>query len=551
MKKLKQKFLLAVFTLAVLIPLAFVGGNPDSNFFEISKNLDIFSSLYKEVNTYYVDNIEPAKFMRTGIDAMLGSLDPYTDYISEADIEGYRFQTTGKYGGIGCGVKKVGDYIVITEPYKGFAADKAGLKAGDILLEVDGKSVKGKSVDDIGKFLKGTPKTEIKLTIQRPGTKDNLIIPVSREEISLKSVPFYTMLNDSVGYIKLVQFTENCSGDVVNALKELKKNSKFSSLVFDLRGNPGGLVTEAVNIVNLFEDKGTVVLSMKGKNEEWNKTYTAVNSPLDLKLPVVVLVNKGSASASEIVSGSLQDLDRAVVLGQRSFGKGLVQTTRQLSYGTQVKITTAHYYTPSGRCIQALDYSHRNPDGSVGHVPDSLKTAFKTKNGRTVYDGGGVDPDLKTADSTLALITIQLLQKSLIFDFATDYVLQHSKPDTLDDLKLTDTDWQNFVSFLQSKDFEFKTGSETELEKLAAISGKENYDLTNEINSIKSKISEDKKGDLTKYKDQIFDQLYIELASRYFYQNGRIKASMKNDPEINAALNLFSNMNTYKNYLHN
>ncbi len=548
MSLFKRNLLVLALSLSLIGSLAFVTGG-DGSSFEITKNLDIFASLYKEVNTYYVDDIEPGQFMRKGIDAMLASLDPYTDYYSESEIENYRFQTTGKYGGTGCSVRQQGDRLVVTEIYRGFAAYKAGLKVGDVLIALDGKSVKGKSVDDISKVMKGSPGTDLKITVERPGAKDPLDLLVKREEIAMKSVPFYGMLNDSVGYIKFVQFSEGCSKEVLNAFHELKKNPGFKKLVFDLRGNPGGLLTESVNIVNYFVDKGTMVIKTKGKVDDWNKTYNAVNDPVDLNMPIIVIVNKGSASASEITSGSLQDLDRAVILGQKSFGKGLVQTTRPLSYGTQVKITTAHYYTPSGRCIQALDYSHRNPDGSVGHVPDSLKTAFKTKNGRTVYDGGGVDPDVKTSDSTLAPVTIALLEKNILFDFCTQYVLNHPAPDTLTHLHLSEADWNDFVAFSQSKGFSYKTKTELALDKLKENAAKEKYDVQQEVAQIQNSLTTDKAQDLVNFKGEIMDQLYIELAARYFYQNGRIQSSLQNDNDLKAAVALFADMPQYNKIL--
>ncbi|MFI5134918.1 MAG: S41 family peptidase, partial [Chitinophagales bacterium] len=342
MKKFRKPIVIVTIALAVFIPLAFTG---DSDYFEISKNLDIFATLYKEVNTYYVDDIDPSKFMRTGIDAMLNSLDPYTDYISEADIENYRFQTTGKYGGIGAIIRKGDNYIEVAEPYQNYAADKAGLRAGDMILEVDGNSTKGKGVEDISKILKGAPGTDVKLLIQRPGEKNTILKTITREEVEVSSVPYYGMLDNKIGYIRLSQFTENCGQQVQDALKDLESKYQLKGLVFDLRGNPGGLLNEAVNVSNTFIDKMQEIVSTKGKVKEWDKVYYALNPAIDTKIPLAILTNSGSASASEIVTGVVQDYDRGVVIGQKTYGKGLVQTTRQLSYGTQLKVTTAHYYT--------------------------------------------------------------------------------------------------------------------------------------------------------------------------------------------------------------
>lgn len=542
-KRLKRTLILLSLSLAVTVPLAFVG----DNYFEISKNLDIFATLYKEVNTYYVDDVQPAKFMRTGIDAMLGSLDPYTNFISEADIEGYRFQTTGKYGGIGANIQKHGDLTVIGEPYEGFAAYKAGLAAGDIILEIDGKATSGKTTEDISKVLKGAPGTEVKLLIQRPGEKNTMLKTVTREEIVIKSVPYYGMLNDDIGYIKLSQFTERCGKEVADALKDLESKHTLKGIVFDLRGNPGGLLNEAVNVANVFIDKGVKIVSTKGKVSEWNKDYTSINPPVDMNIPLIILTNGGSASASEIVAGCIQDLDRGVIIGQKTFGKGLVQTTRQLSYGTQLKVTTAHYYTPSGRCIQALDYAHRNEDGSVGKIPDSLKNVFKTKNGRTVYDGGGIDPDIPVDGSKLSNVSISLRNKSLIFDFATQYHQQHKTIPSAKEFQLTDQDFIDFVTFTNDKSYDYTTKTEDAIKDLELDAEKENYlvAIKPEIDELKAKVKHDKEQDLQKNKEEIIRLMLPEIVSRYYYQNGRLESSLKNDPEIKKAIDVLNDKLLY------
>ncbi len=547
MSKFKRWILVLTLSLSILIPLAFV----TDNLFEVSKNLDIFATLYKEVNTYYVDDIEPSKFMRTGIDAMLNSLDPYTNYISEAEIEGFRFQTTGKYGGIGSTIRKFGDYLAIAEPYEGFPAFKAGLMAGDIILEIDGKSTKGKTTDEASKILKGSPGTTIKLLIQRPGDKNTLVKEFKREEIKINSVPYHGMLNSEIGYIRLSQFTEQCGKDVADAVKDLKAKNDLKGIVFDLRGNPGGLLNEAVNIVNVFVDKGQMVVSTKGKVAEWDKEYKALNEAVDTKIPVVVLVNSGSASASEIVSGAFQDLDRGVVVGQKTYGKGLVQSTRQLSFGTQLKVTTAHYFTPSGRCIQALDYAHRNEDGSVGKIDDSLKTTFKTKGGRLVYDGGGVDPDILFDAPKFSPISKSLIEKNLIFDFATQYRQQHEIIAEAKDFKLSDADWNAFQNFIKDKDYDYTTKTEDALKSLQKNAESEKYfdAIKSDYDLIKNKIGHDKDQDLQKNKDEIYKLIQQEIVGRYYYQNGRMINALNNDSEILKAMDVLSNIPLYNSTL--
>jgi carboxyl-terminal processing protease len=521
------------------------------SYFEVSKNLDIFATLFRELNIYYVDETNPGDLMKKGIDDMLESLDPYTNFIPESEIEDYRYMTTGQYGGIGALVRQQGDYVVISEPYEGFPAQKADLRAGDKILKVNDVDAKGKKTDDISKYLKGAASTTIKLVIEREGEKKPIEKIISREEIKIKSVSYYGMVSEDVGYIKLTGFTENAAGEVKEALVELKKNPAMKSLVFDLRGNPGGLLKEAVDIVNIFTEKGTEVVSTRGKVKDWDKTHKAMNPPVDLTIPITVLVDRGSASASEIVSGSLQDLDRGVVVGQRSYGKGLVQQTRPLSYNAQLKVTVAKYYTPSGRCIQALDYSHRNEDGSVDKVPDSLITAFKTKNGRIVYDGGGIAPDVSLEAPKYSSILQSLVTKNLIFDYATKYRIAHATIPAAKQFRLSDAEYEEFVAFLNGKDYDYTTKTEKTLETLKkdAVEDKTIDAINADLEALKSKISHNKKEDLVKYKPEIKQFLEEEIASRYYFQNGRLEASLKDDKELSEAIAVLHDADRYKKIL--
>lgn len=517
------------------------------NYFEVSKNLDIFSTLFRELNIYYVDDTKPGELMKKGIDAMLESLDPYTNYIPESEIEDYRYMTTGQYGGIGSLIRQQGDYVVISEPYEGFPAQKADLRAGDMILEINGTSAKGKKTDEVSKILKGQPGTSVVLTIKRNGEQKNIEKTLVREDIKIKSVSYYGMIDKKTGYIKLTGFTENAANEVKEALMELKKDPAMESLVLDLRGNPGGLLREAVDIVNLFVDRGTEVVNTKGKVKDWDKSHKATNDPIDKKTPIAVLVDRGSASASEIVSGAIQDLDRGIVIGQKTYGKGLVQQTRPLSYNSQLKVTVAKYYIPSGRCIQALDYTNKNEDGSVEKVADSLITAFKTKNGRIVYDGGGVTPDITLEDIKYSNIAASLVSKSFVFDYASTYRLTHPTIAPAKSFRLTDVEYNDFVTFLNGKDYDYNTKSEKELNEFKEIAEKEKYfdNVKVEYEKLKEKIIHNKKEDLTAYKKEISQLIEEEIASRYYFQKGRLEASIKADADIDSAMTALNNKEKY------
>ncbi len=522
-----------------------------SNYFEISKNLDIFASLYKELNTYYVDDVEPADIMRKGIDAMLKSLDPYTNYISEAEIEGYKMQTTGKYGGIGAAIRKRGDWVVISEPYQGFPADKAGLKAGDRIKEIEGKTAKGKNTDEVSKILRGQPGTEVNFKIERPGEPKDIPIKLVREKVKIPSVPYAGMLNEDVAYIKLNSFTQKCSNEVIKAYDQLKKENDVKGLVFDLRGNPGGLLEEARHVSNIFVDKDLEIVSTKGKIAEWDKTLKAKREATDAEIPLVILTNKSSASASEIVSGVTQDYDRGVIIGQRTFGKGLVQSTKNLGYNSKLKLTTAKYYIPSGRCIQAINYAEKGKDGEVAKMPDSLRTAFKTKNGRTVYDGGGIEPDIKIERKKYANITNSLLRNHHIFDFATDYVLAHDSISSAKDFELSDKDFEDFVTFISDKKYDYKTKSEKLLKNLKKSTEDENYyeAVKVDLADLEKKIQHDKENDIQKHKEEIKNLMELEIISRYYYSKGKIQASLDRDEEVLKAIEVLGDAKQYEDIL--
>jgi len=522
--------------------------NQESRDFRIAKNLDIFFSLFRELNTFYVDEIDPDKVIKAGIDNMLKTLDPYTVYFPESEADEFAILTTGKYGGIGSLVRPSGDYVVISEVYKGFPADKAGIKPGDILKKVDGLTLKGIATDKVSEKLKGNPGTEINVTIERNGKDSDYSL--KREKISMPPVPYYGMIDSKTGYIRFTNFTQNCIDDVKSALNDLKsKNAQ--QIILDLRGNPGGLLTEAVEIVNLFVPEGNEVVSTKGKVKQFDEDFKTTRQPVDEKMPLAIIINRGSASASEIVAGAIQDLDRGVIIGQRSYGKGLVQITRPLSYNTQLKVTTAKYYIPSGRCIQARDFLHPNEDGSVGIIPDSLISEFKTRNGRIVKDGGGIAPDIEELPDPLSQISSELFQRNYIFDYATNYYWAHPDIKSPEEFKFTDQDYSDFKTFLVNRKFSYKTSTEESLNELITNAKKEKYyDIHKDLfNDLEKDIAHSLDQDLKIFKDEITDLIEDEIMSRYFYENGAIAYTIKNDDQVLKARDILNNKEEYSSIL--
>ena len=550
MKKISKKIKLVLVIISILI-ISLVSISFTDNYFEIAKNLDIFTSLYKELNTYYVDETDPGKLMKKGIDAMLKSLDPYTTYIPESEIEDFRFMTTGQYGGIGAIITKKDDYVVISEPYEGFPAHKAGLMAGDKILEINGVSAKGKTTEEVSRILKGQPNTSVTLLMERKNQNKPFEVNFDREKVTIKSVPYSGFVSKGIGYIKLRSFTRDCSKEIKNALSGLKKEQELKGLILDLRSNPGGLLNESINIANIFIERGKEVVSTKGRIKDWEKIYKTVNRPEDTETPLVVLINQGSASASEIVSGVMQDFDRGVIIGNKSFGKGLVQQSRKLSYNSQLKVTIAKYYIPSGRCIQALDYSNRNEDGSVGKIPDSLKTAFKTNNGRIVYDGGGIEPDIKIKKIKISNISISLIKERLFFDYATDYRLKYDSILSAKKFRFSEKDFEDFKSFLTNKEYQYTTKTEEVVADLKEKAEDEFYldDIATEYDALVKKLETNKKNDINKFKGEIKEIITSEIVSRYFYQKGRIIATLQFDKSVNQAISLLNDRARYDNIL--
>ncbi|HEY3403299.1 MAG TPA: S41 family peptidase [Ohtaekwangia sp.] len=523
---------------------------PVEKYFDIAKSLDIFATLFKEINAYYVDDVEPEKLVRKGIDGMLESLDPYTDFIPEDEIESFRISTTGQYGGIGALIGIVNKKTVVTNPYKGFPAYRSGIKVGDEIIAVDGKNIQGKSTSEVSAMLKGQPRTEVEIKIRRIGVHEDLKFLIKREKISINNLSYFGLVDEKNAYLRLNDFTPGASREVASALMELKEQGA-TKLILDLRDNPGGLLHEAVNIVSLFIPRGQEVVSTKGKVDEWNKSYNTLNAPIDTEIPIVVLVNDGSASASEIVAGALQDYDRAVLVGNKTFGKGLVQTTRPLAYNAQLKVTTAKYYIPSGRCIQAMDYTHRKDDGTVERIADSLKVEFKTKHGRKVYDGGGLDPDIKVDDDYIGTLSSALVSSGLVFDFASLYCAENPVKPDLKTFHIGDKDYERFLSRLREQKFSYVTPLERSSRQLMETAKKERYyaDLEPQLSSLKSKIDASKAGDFVRFRNEISRILEEQIAFHYAQSEGQVEISLQQDKTVLEALKILRTPEAYSKIL--
>lgn len=547
MKKFVRSLALAT---PVVVGMAFVSFKHDDRLFEIARNLDIYATVFKVLNSDYVDEINPNQLIKTSIDGMLKSLDPYTVYYAEDDIEDYMTMTTGKYNGIGAMVSSANGKHVIMMISEGAPAHKAGLRIGDEILKINGIDVSKRDDFDSDRLLKGATQTNVVLSLKRYGVAKPVDITVSREIVKVTNVPYYGMMNAEVGYIDLKDFTANASREVRNAFQELKGKG-MKSLVLDLRDNPGGLLDMAIDISNIFVPKGSEIVSTKGKVQDWNKKYLTKEAAIDIEIPIVVLTNNRSASASEIVAGVIQDYDRGVLIGQRTYGKGLVQMTRDLSYNTKMKITTAKYYIPSGRCIQAIDYSHRNEDGSIAKIPDSLATAFKTKNGRVVYDGGGILPDILTDKETYSALASALGKNRLFFNYAVKYHAEHATIKPAKEFNLSDSEYNDFVKWLSDKEYDYTSQVEKNLALLEASAKAEKSigQIQSQLTALKSKLTHNKDNDLQVYKPEIKRIVEQEIVKHYYLEKGMREASFTNDKELDAALSLLKDSNKYNEIL--
>jgi carboxyl-terminal processing protease len=544
-RRIKWLVVLTVFLVVVL-----AARKPAEKYFDIAKSLDIFATLFKEVNAYYVDEVDPQRLIRHGIEGMLESLDPYTDYIPEDELESFQITTTGQYGGIGALIGIVNKKIVITHPYKNFPAYKSGIRVGDEIISINGKNVASKNPTEISTLLKGNPKSTLELKVRRAGKSETVTHQLTREKISITNLSFSGLVEPEIGYIRLDDFTPGAAREVSEAVLDLKQKG-MTKVILDLRNNPGGLLHEAVNIVSLFIDKDLEVVATKGKVEEWNKMYKTLNKPIDKKIAIVILVGEGSASASEIVAGALQDYDRAVLVGQRTFGKGLVQTTRPLAYNSQLKVTTAKYYIPSGRCIQALDYSHRKEDGTVERFADSVKTEYRTKGGRKVFDGGGLDPDISVGDEYVGTITAALINTGLVFEFASRYCAEHPVKPDLKSFRLSDKDFENFLSYAKSQKFSYTSALEDDLSKLVDVAKKERYydQLSRELKELESSVQASKSNDLISYKTEIINILQEQIGFHYDLYEGQAEVALKNDKSIKEATKVLNDSLRYNKLL--
>lgn len=522
----------------------------NQRYFEINKNIDIYNSVLRELDMFYVDSVDVKSMVQGSIRNMLSRLDPYTEYYPEENMEDLKFMTTGEYAGIGAIISYNNGRVVINEPYEGLPADKAGLKAGDTILVIDGEDMRNANVKEVSDRLKGTPGTSLKITIHRPGQPNQQTMEIVRKKIEMDPITYANVMENSIGYFHFGTFTSGSAKRVKEIVQELKSKGA-TSLIMDLRGNGGGILDEAVDIVNLFVPKGEKIVSTNGKMKQWDRTYLTQNQPIDKIIPIVVLIDTGSASASEIVAGSLQDLDRAVIVGNRSFGKGLVQTPRDLPYGGNIKITTSKYYIPSGRCIQALDYSHRNPDGSVARVPDSLTSVFKTRNGREVRDGGGITPDITIPQPAGGTIAYYLMMDNIIFDYVTDWVQNHNTIDPPEKFRLSDSDYETFKKFVKQRNFKYDQLSERSLQQLKSMMEFEGYMnvAKEEFAALESKLQPNLDRDLELFKSDITDMIESEIAQRYYYKKGVLIHQLSEDAVFDKAKEILFNQEEYHSVL--
>ncbi len=542
-----KKIQLFIIVVAWLLPVGLIAQEKQNNF-EIAKSIDIYNSLLRELNLNYVDEINPGELNEAAIKAMLDGLDPYTVFIPESDIENAKFMTTGEYGGIGALIQYDGELTRISDPYEGWPAQKAGIIAGDAILEVNGVDCKKKNTQEVSNLLKGQPGTEVKLKIQRYGQDKPLDMTLKREKVKIDNIPYYTVLDNGVAYISLSGFTRDAGKEVKEKFLEMKKDHALKGFVLDLRGNGGGLMNEAVDIVNLFIPKSKPVVSMKGKAANANSIHPTTNDPVDLEIPVAVLVDGSSASASEIVAGALQDYDRGVIIGERTFGKGLVQNILPLSYNTQMKVTVAHYYIPSGRCIQEIDYSHKKDTTQT--KTDTLGKPFKTIGGRTVYEGHGIMPDVKVNRDAYATVTAYLYAKNYIFDYATKFHHEHKSIASPETFQIDEATYQDFMKFVKDKKFTYTTESEKAIEKLKKTAKEEGYldKIKPQIETLEKNLAAEKDNDLLNNRKDIEELLRSEIVGRYYYQKGRIIASLKDDPDLKRACEILLNTNGKDEY---
>lgn len=551
-KQIRKERLIGLFGLLLFLGSVVPGQAQKDNRFEVSKNLDIFNALVKEVEMFYVDSVDVEKTVRRGINSMLGSLDPYTEYYPEQEMDKLKLMTTGEYGGIGSYIRarqEGGVYII--EPFEGMPAALAGLQAGDRILAIDTVDVTNKTSDEVSNLLKGVPNTKMVLKIQRPNEKKPRTVELVRKQILVDQVTYYGVRGDGVGYIYLKGFTDKSAQEVKNAFEDLKKNHHIKSLVLDLRNNGGGLLESATQIVSMFVPKGKEVVSTKGKVSQWDRTYRTANEPLDTVMPMAVLINGNSASAAEIVSGSLQDMDRAVLVGQRSFGKGLVQSTRELPYNGSVKVTMSKYYIPSGRCIQQMDYSHRKPDGSVAAIPDSLTSVFYTSKGRPVRDGGGVRPEFEIEEEEVPTMMYYLATDFVLLDFVTDWAQKHKTIPPVEQFSVSDEDFEAFKNYAKEKNFTYDRQSEKALKNLKEIAKFEGYLKSDStiFNELEARLTPDLERDFDLHKDQIKKLMASEIVKRYYFQKGELLESLKDDEVLEKAMEVLADPELYNKTL--